>query len=127
MFLKRFCISTSLVADVGGIYVIENGQHNLPPHPPTFEYFDKLIQTPFGVSVVFGENDDREFGVLDGLKKRGRYLFSSLKVVVNVCVDVESGQGGMKVASESVARVFASEAEEDVVFFLRGCSGGRRA
>jgi len=82
--------------------------------------FSQAHSNTLGVSIYFGENNDKEFFLLNDIKKRGGNIFSSMKIVVNVYVLLESGKGDMKVGNESVTHVLASEVEEHVVVFMSG-------
>lgn len=104
------------MANIGGINIIEYRQNQLPHCSSALHYLHQLLQTPSGRRVVFGEDNDRDFGPLYSLQKLGRNILSSTEIVV-ISEGVDSGlcQSDVEVVCEVLASIFASETKEDVV------------
>lgn len=75
---------------------------------PALEDLHELSETPHGVGVVFGEDDDRDLGLLDSVEKRGE-IVPSKEFVVDEGLDSSQAEGFIEMAGEVITCVNASE------------------
>lgn len=75
---------------------------------PALEDLHKLSETPPGVGVVFGEDDDCNLGLLDYGEKRSD-IVPSMEFVVDEGLDSSQAEGFIEMAGKVIACVNASE------------------
>jgi len=86
---------------------------------PELKYFGEFTQAPGGGSIVLGENNQRNIGVFDGFKNRGRDFIPFVKPVIYEGLDVLLLKSCIEMACEAVARVLTSKTDENIVSFKR--------
>lgn len=96
---------------------VEYWDDNLSKSSPALHDLAQLLKAPGGIRVVTGKNNDGDLRPFDCSLELVANSFASRKfLVVNEGFDSGSYQGGVEVAGECVARVFAPKTQEHVVF-----------
>lgn len=118
VFIKSLFVSSSLFSHVGGVDAVEHRKQRLRRLLllRVLHRFHKLAQTPARVRIIWGEDNHYELGPLNCVVELRRNGLSPLQlVVVSESVDPFLVQSGVEVIHETLAGVFASEAQENVV------------
>lgn len=116
LLMLRQILSSSaiLMPNLRRVYLIEDRPHLVPHRLLALQNLCKLVQAPAGRCVILRVDHDRDPRLLDCIDELRGDGFALRQLVVHESVDSLTVQSVVEEASEALARVFTSEAEEDV-------------
>jgi len=122
VFSQCSTVTLSLLPHVWRVNMVENRNNNnvvIFISVTTLHYFNEFFQAPCWRCVVLREYNKKQSWFIDCFLKFWPNFISFLDPVVYIGMDIVSAQSFIEMTCETSASIFASKADENIIFFQR--------
>jgi hypothetical protein len=102
---------------------VKNWQNLLSFGLHALKNLGEFPQTESGICIIFRENDYRNIRLFNPFQEGRLNLFSSMKFIIDVSMNLVLTQSLVKMTCKTIAGVCASKTEEHIVLPIRRSNG----